>query len=581
MKNNLVWPFLKKYYLCVKAPLVFVTLAGPIIAFCNQLVPWYVSKIVNLINSGVPDEAKWQELLEVCTFMLVLVVATTVLSLLAFYVMQNKVIAPLGISVRQDLFAQVLEKHKDFWSKNTAGNVFSKIDSCRRTTAAWSSIGNILLFANTSVCGFLASLYFVAKIYWPMALVYLIASVLLFMAFHKLAENTAQASKQQENLKNKVFGLTTNMISNYFILKIFGSLGRELKTLDKNYIMVGKAMQKNAWLRNKNNLFVCAALLLFETSMVVYAVILWSKEMIDVGNVVYILTAVMTSGNILRNLAMNWIYYRSEIFKMRNNLNLLNAEIEIKDTPNAKKLKLSKGAVEFRNLCFAYNRRKPAVVDFNLSIKPGEKVGIIGMSGSGKTTLLHLLQRLINTPENSIFIDGQDITKVTQDSLHRALAFIPQDTSLFHRSLSENLSYGSFEAGQSQIKEAAKQSYIEEFGPFLPQGYKTLVGDKGVKLSGGQRQRVGIARAILKDCKILLLDEATSALDSKSEKYIQQSLQKLIKNKTVIAVAHRLSTLKNMDRIVVMDEGRILEQGSPAELLDKQGKFAKIWNLQA
>ena len=195
MKNNLVWPFLKKYYWRVKAPLVFVTLAGPIIAFCNQLVPWYVSKIVNLINLGTLDEAKWQELFEICAFMVALVGATTVLSLLAFYVMQNKVIAPLGISVRQDLFAQVLEKHKDFWSKNSAGNVFSKIDSSRRTTAAWSSIGNILLFANISVCGFLASLYFVAKIYWPMALVYLIASILPFAAFHKVAENTAQASK--------------------------------------------------------------------------------------------------------------------------------------------------------------------------------------------------------------------------------------------------------------------------------------------------------------------------------------------------------------------------------------------------
>ena len=350
--------------------------------------------------------------------------------------------------------------------------------------------------------------------------------------------------------------------------------------MSKDYALVAKTMRKNAWLRNKNYMLVDITVVLFDTAMVIYAVVLWAKGIINVGNVVYLLTAGRTMSTILSNFSAHWMYYRTELFKLQSNLKLLNAEPEFIDAPNAKKLKVKAGEIEFKNLTFAYNNKKPAIDNFSLKIKAGEKIGIVGMSGGGKTTLLHVLQRLVNTPQGSVYIDGQDVALVTQESLHDAVSFIPQDTTLFHRSLAENMSYGTFKATQKEIEDAAKKSYITEFVKDLPQGYETLVGDKGVKLSGGQRQRVGIARAILKNSKILLLDEATSALDSKSEKFIQSSLQKLIKDKTVIAVAHRLSTLKNMDKIVVMEEGKIIEVGTPKELLDKQGKFAKLWNLQ-
>ncbi len=581
MNNNSLWSFLKQYYMPVKFRFMAIFILVPIVALCGQLAPWYVSEIVNLLNAGDISEIAWKNLINTFIFLALVLVGGNILMMLSMYLMQHKLISPLGIKVRKDLFVGVLGLHKNFWSKNSAGNVYAKIDGSRRTTAAWSSIGDTLVFANSALWSLIISLCFIGKIYLPMALVYVIASALLLVFFHKLSANTKQASKQQENMKNKVFGKTTNMISNYLVLKIFGSLSRELKKLGKDYALVAKTMRKNAWIRNKNYMLVDLTVMLFDVAMIIYAIVLWSKGIINVGNVVYLLTVGRGMSMILSHLSGQWMYYRTELFKLQSNLNLLNEKPEFVDAPNAKKLKVKAGEIEFKNLTFSYNHKKPAIDDFSLKIKAGEKIGIVGMSGGGKTTLLHVLQRLVNTPQGSVYIDGQDVALVTQESLHNAVSFIPQDTTLFHRTLSENMSYGTFNASQKEIEDAAKKSFITEFVKDLPQGYKTLVGDKGVKLSGGQRQRVGIARAILKNSKILLLDEATSALDSKSEKFIQSSLQKLIKDKTVIAVAHRLSTLKNMDKIVVMEEGKIIEVGTPKELLDKQGKFAKLWNLQA
>ena len=581
MNNKSLWSFLKKYYMPVKFRFMAIFILIPLISLCEQLAPWYVSDIVNTLNTGDISDLAWQDLINTFIFLALVLVGGNILLMLAMYLMQNKLISPLGIKVRKDLFVGVLGMHKNFWNKNSAGDVYAKIDSSRRTTAAWSSIGDLVVFANMSFWSLVITLYFIGKIYLPMVFVYAISSILLFVFFHKLSANTKQASKQQENMKNKVFGKTTNMISNYLVLKIFGSLNRELKKLGKDYALVAKTMRKNAWLRNKNYMLVDIVVVLFDAAMIIYAVVLWAKGIINVGNVVYLLTAGRNMSSILTALSSHWMYYRTELFKLQSNIKLLNAEPEFTDAPLAKKLKLKAGEIEFKNLTFAYNNKKPAIDNFSLKIKAGEKIGIVGMSGGGKTTLLHVLQRLVNTPQGSVYIDGQDVALVTQESLHNAVSFIPQDTTLFHRSLAENMSYGTFKATQKEIEDAAKKSFITEFVKDLPQGYKTLVGDKGVKLSGGQRQRVGIARAILKNSKILLLDEATSALDSKSEKFIQSSLQKLIKDKTVIAVAHRLSTLKNMDKIVVMEEGKIIEVGTPKELLDKQGKFAKLWNLQA
>ena len=255
---------------------------------------------------------------------------------------------------------------------------------------------------------------------------------------------------------------------------------------------------------------------------------------------------------------------------------------EIADIPCAKDLKYKSGEITFKDVDFCYNKTRYILDKFNLDIKPGEKVALVGPSGSGKSTILKLLLRMHDVAGGKIFIDGQNIAKVKQESLWKTVALVPQDPILFHRSLLENIRYGKPNATEEEVIEAAKTAHCHEFIDKLPEKYQTKVGERGVKLSGGERQRVAIARAILFDAPILVLDEATSSLDSESEKLIQDALNKLIENKTVVVVAHRLSTIMKMDRIIVMKSGEVVEQGTHDELLqNKEGLYSKLWRIQA
>jgi ATP-binding cassette subfamily B protein len=239
------------------------------------------------------------------------------------------------------------------------------------------------------------------------------------------------------------------------------------------------------------------------------------------------------------------------------------------------------GAVDFQNVGFHYNHDTKIFHGFNLKVRPGEKLALVGPSGGGKSTVIKLLFRFKDIQEGRILIDGQDICQVTQDSLRQAVALVPQDPILFHRSLMDNIRYGRPEATDEEVYAAAKAAHAHEFISKLPEGYKTFVGERGVKLSGGERQRVAIARAILKNAQILVLDEATSSLDSESEYYIQDALNNLMKNKTTIVIAHRLSTIREMDRIIVMEDGQVKEEGTHDELLSiDEGLYQRLWNRQ-
>lgn len=263
-------------------------------------------------------------------------------------------------------------------------------------------------------------------------------------------------------------------------------------------------------------------------------------------------------------------------------VHLLRQPIQVDDADNQKQLQVEQGAIEFHNICFSYNAKNKVFEGLELKIKPGEKVGIVGGSGSGKSTLVKLLLRFYDPSNNEITIDRQNISKISQDSLRQNIAVIPQDTSLFNHSIMDNIRYGRLDASDEDVLTAAKLAHADEFIQKLPDGYDTLVGEHGTRLSGGQRQRIAIARAILKDAPILVLDEATSALDSESEQLIQQSLDGLMRDKTVIAIAHRLSTIASMDRILVFDQGKMIEEGSHVELLAKKGgRYAQLWNMQS
>jgi ATP-binding cassette subfamily B protein len=274
--------------------------------------------------------------------------------------------------------------------------------------------------------------------------------------------------------------------------------------------------------------------------------------------------------------------YMSTIGNASPMINTLREEIEIKDPINPEKLVISRGEINFNKVVFTHSENDQALFnELSLKIKPGEQVGLIGRSGSGKTSLTRLLLRFSDIEGGSITIDGQDITNISQADLRREIAYVAQEPSLFHRSLRENIAYSKPNATDEEIRHAAKQAHALEFIDNLPKGLDTLVGERGVKLSGGQRQRIVIARAILKDAPILLLDEATSALDSESERLIQDALIKLMKGRTSIVIAHRLSTIARLDRIIVLDDGKIIEQGTHKDLLSKNGVYAKLWSHQS
>jgi ATP-binding cassette subfamily B protein len=261
----------------------------------------------------------------------------------------------------------------------------------------------------------------------------------------------------------------------------------------------------------------------------------------------------------------------------------LNRKPSVQDLPEPETLRISDGAIEFADMHFSHAESTGQVLfeSFNLAISPGEKIGLVGRSGSGKTTLTKILLRFMDIDDGKILIDGQSISDISQDDLRSVLAYVPQEPLLFHRSVFENIAYGRPKATQAEVERVSKLAHAHEFIKDLSHGYETLVGERGVKLSGGQRQRIAIARAMLKDAPILVLDEATSALDSESEKFIQDALWKLMEGRTAIVIAHRLSTIQKMDRIVVLENGEIIEQGTHHELLANKATYSQLWAHQS
>jgi ATP-binding cassette subfamily B protein len=265
-------------------------------------------------------------------------------------------------------------------------------------------------------------------------------------------------------------------------------------------------------------------------------------------------------------------------------IEIMNQPPELIDSLDAQELSINKGSIEFNNVTFRYedaSAEDAVLAGFTLHIKPGEKIGLVGRSGGGKTTITKLALRFMDIQSGTISIDNQNIAHVTQQSLRRAISYVPQEPLLFHRTLEENVRYGNLGATHAEVEKAAQLSHADEFINDLPRAYSTLVGERGIKLSGGQRQRVAIARAMLKDAPILILDEATSALDSESEVLIQDALWKLMADRTAIVIAHRLSTIQKMDRIIVMDKGKIAEEGTHQALLKHKGIYAKLWAHQS
>lgn len=380
----------------------------------------------------------------------------------------------------------------------------------------------------------------------------------------------------------KVTARLADTITNAINLKLFAGTNREIKEFQEVTTEHHKARFKSWMIGWAYEAVQGLSGRVMEMIMLVVAVGYWFAGQLTLGDLVMLRSYLDQLQEEIRSLGGNIRHIYEALADANEMTEILTTPHEIVDRPNAVPIHVPKGEVEFRSLQFSYNSGNRVILkDFSLKTKPGEKIGIVGPSGGGKSTLLKVLVRLYDIQGGQIIIDGQDVAMVTQDSLHQNIAYVPQDPVLFHRSLLENIRYSRPSATDEEVYEAARLAHCHEFISSFPQGYQTLVGERGIKLSGGERQRVAIARAIIMNAPILVLDEATSSLDSESELYIQDSLSRIMPGKTVIAVAHRLATIKKMDRIVVVKDGRVVEQGRHDLLLKVQdGHYQRLWGLQ-
>ncbi len=405
--------------------------------------------------------------------------------------------------------------------------------------------------------------------------VFLIVNYLF--AVYKVKYDAIDAAADTE-----VSGRLADTITNNVNIKVFTAFGDEMRSFQKLTEKKRLAWMFTWRLSGMIEAVQGAFMIALEFLIMYVAIKLWSRGLLTLGDFALIQSYLIA---MFRRLWEFWRVIRDiyrRIADAEEMTEILGTPHEVQDAPMAPELVVNQGAVTFRDVNFTYTKTRDVIKDFNLAIKPGEKVGLVGPSGAGKSTLVSLIFRFFDVQSGGIYIDGQNIAEVTQESLRRNVALVPQDPLLFHRTLRENIRYGRRGATDEEVMTAAGEAHCDEFIDRLPQGYDTLVGERGIKLSGGERQRVAIARAILKNAPILVLDEATSSLDSHSEGLIQDALSRLMAGKTTIVIAHRLSTIMKMDRIVVIRQGEVRETGTHEELVQKSGGlYRRLWELQA
>ncbi len=483
------------------------------------------------------------------------------------------------IKTSTDTLAEYTFQHSHrYFSDRFAGSIMNKYTNV--TGAIGQIIPEILWTHLIAFVSFLVTFVFIILIDVRSGLLFVLLTVVLVLFNQRLAPKKRKLSLAHAELRTKLSGRVIDVLSNVSTVRQYTSANNELAGIfslsDERRI----AHSKN-WIYTEKMLFGNSIILfIFATGMFWSLVTKWSAGQVTNGELVLILSLIsqITGTLIFIGRAINET--ARSFGEMEEGLSDLIINHEIIDVPNAKKLEANSGEINWQDVTFTYGNNK-VFDNFNLVIKPGQRVGLVGPSGAGKTTFVSLLLRQHDIDGGEIMIDGQNIAKVTQDSLREAIAVVPQEPMLFHRSIRENIAYGKPDATDEEIIEVAKKAQAHDFIMSLEEGYDTLVGERGVKLSGGQKQRVAIARAMLKDAPILVLDEATSALDSESEVAIQKALQELMEGKTVIAVAHRLSTLREMDRIIVLENGQIVEDGNHNELSNSGGTYQKLWEHQA
>jgi ATP-binding cassette, subfamily B, bacterial len=486
----------------------------------------------------------------------------------------------IRVEIRKDAFKYTMEHSHKFFVDNLSGAIGHRINDL---SAGFSRVISTVLFAFVPIISTISiSIYLLSISNQIFAFITLIWIVVYFSTSFYLARNMKLKSKDYARAQALVSGRIIDTITNIFNVRNFANIDKETTYLDK-FLGDERDANKKMFLflelyRLSQGLFNAMLLI----GLMFLSIKSYQEKIISIGDFVLIYSLSFTLISNIEKVSYNLldIFEISGTFK--NAVELLGQPINIKDISGAKKLNIQKGEIVFKNVSFAYDSESQVFKDLNIHIKAGEKIGLVGYSGSGKTTFINLLLRLYELDKGEISVDNQNIAEVTQESLRNSIAIIPQDPMLFNRTLRENIAYSQQKnAPDEAVKKATKNAKADEFIQQLEKGYDSIVGERGVKLSGGQRQRVAIARALLKDAPILIMDEATSSLDSVTEKGINESMKEIIANRTVIIIAHRLSTISHLDRIIVFDQGKIIETGSHAELIKLGGTYAKMWKMQS
>lgn len=477
-----------------------------------------------------------------------------------------------------ELMSHCLGKSNQFYQDNLSGKLAKQIGNLIEGIEKIISSGaaNLLRGASILLMAFIVS-YFVNPLFCLILVVWFMVFAISSLLLSKKLVTLSDAQAASESV---VAGELVDSLSNHSTVRIFARKSYELSRMLPFLAAYQKAYTQN----NFYALFVHSveggliAIMMALTSFSL--VFLYGKGLVTIGDFALILGLSMETGHLMWFTMSEIDELNKAVGKCKQSLNALMLPLEIEDAPNAAQLICTKGKITFEHVRFHYKGTKPLYDNLSIEIPSGQKVGLVGYSGGGKSTFVNLILRLYDVTNGAILIDDQNIKTVTQDSLRASIAMIPQDPSLFHRSLMDNIRYGRLDASNEEVLQAAQKAHAHEFIEKLPEGYASLVGERGVKLSGGQRQRIAIARAILKNAPILILDEATSQLDSVTENVIQQSLWKLMQGKTTVVIAHRLSTLLHMDRILVFHEGKIVEDGPHAQLLNQNGLYKTLWDAQ-
>lgn len=478
------------------------------------------------------------------------------------------------------VFKHLSEKSLGFHANKMSGGIVSDASKLNGSIERfWDTLIFTAIPIATTIIAVCVALSFII---WQFAIAIGLLSIIIIFIITKSQNAIAPISRQVAEKSSAMTAYFADAISNIAAIKAFA---REKTELDNYQDLINNWRQTNM-LEMKKVLIITGTFGIMMTIMNICAflaaILATEYHIANIGTIYLIISYTLNVVASLWEVSSTTRHYIRIIGDAGPMISTLDEEIELVDPKNPAKSMISDGNVEFNNISFTHKENSEVLFDnFSLKIKSGERIGLVGKSGSGKTSLTRLLLRFSDVDSGQITIDGQNIVNVTQNDLHRAIAYVPQEPMLFHRSLRENIAYGKPNATEEEIQKVIKQANVTDFISGLPKGLDTAVGERGVKLSGGQRQRIAIARAMLKDAPILVLDEATSALDSENEKLIQDALWELMKGRTSIVIAHRLSTIARLDRIIVLDDGKIIEQGSHVELLEKNGVYTKLWTHQS